>query len=107
MDCAHCHREIVGRPRRYCEPLCKWRGYRRRRAGLPEDHLAGGGRRGRVPLAGMTKADIRRSLAEIKTQLGATTEGLRAARELFEQAGTSEGDRLLARMRAIADERLP
>lgn len=104
MECVHCHRELVGRTRRYCDGRCKWAGYRRRCAGLPEDHLAGGGRRGRVPLGARTNAELRSGLLEIKEGLGATIEGLIAARELFEQAGTPEGDRQRARMQVILDE---
>lgn len=43
--------------RAYCSPACSQKGYRRRKAGLPESWRPDGAQRGRVPLGGKTRKE--------------------------------------------------
>jgi hypothetical protein len=40
--CAHCQAELPASGRLYCDPRCKMRATRRRKAGLPEDAFPDG-----------------------------------------------------------------
>lgn len=54
MGCRVCGRASE---RAYCGAACSQKGYRRRKAGLPESWRAEGAQRGRVPLGGKTRAE--------------------------------------------------
>jgi hypothetical protein len=102
MECAHCHEPLYGRRRTYCDVLCRKRAFRRRRAGLREDELVAG-RRGRIPLAGVTKAELIKTLAELRATLE-PLDALRRGEELLERADTPESRRALDEVKEIRRE---
>ncbi len=95
MTCAHCHADLLWRHFRFCDDACRQAAYRRRRAGLPEDHLAGGGRRGRVPLAAMTKTEFTAALDEIRARVDRTTSVVERRTAIREAHGLLEANRHL------------
>jgi hypothetical protein len=82
----------------YCDDRCKKRGWRRRRAGLAEDELAGGGRRGRVVPGALTAAERR---ARFVAELGMLRDELRS------QAASLTSPATRSRVRQLLEEDPP
>ena len=57
IHCAHCDEPIEGRRRSFCDDSCRAAAYRRRKAGLAENFNARRGRRGRLALGELTRAE--------------------------------------------------
>jgi hypothetical protein len=60
-----------GRPRRFCGDRCRKAAARRRAAGLAENALPDGGRRGRVALGERTRAEWRAYYRQVVAELEA------------------------------------
>jgi hypothetical protein len=76
------------------------RAHRRRRAGLPEDGLPDGGRRGRVALAQLTKDELVLELAAIRANVSDAVEAIRAGRQVLQENSATPG--ALRRLEEIA-----
>jgi hypothetical protein len=104
VECAHCHADLEGRRRGFCNGRCRQAAYRRRRAGLPEDYIAGSGRRGRVPLAGKTRVELAAALDEIRSTVDGVTAVLEARDLLEANLHLVEAIERLDELTRVADE---